>query len=659
MHSPESFKFLDSIESLKHSCQNIPSSSTQQLIDQFLDQTFSIIETFILPQSEMEVNIGRKEKEVVMLKYKQLQSQWSESSSAILEPVKIWEIFEEARIVIMTELKQDVFPRFIRSQRFISFIQTHDKEFLDKIGLNLGRRISDTVSVSSDESSGNSTTQRKKVTVDYSVRPEFYWKNYQADASIHNITQQDVKFVNSLTLDSNIWQLFKVGDKKKGEYFASFVSKQKLSVFKPDSTTERQVNPQKLYKFTGVINHSLEELLFTLTNPAYMMDYDNQLSVVEQLDYLNGFDYSSSISVQGSSSTFWENENFDDSSSDGGLSVDSQSSTSPKVSHSDDKFSSSICLETYPFGWPISNRDFLVTQSLIYEAKTQRYILVKKSISHPNYPKRKGTTRGFIVGGWTIQRVTENQTRFCFVSFTDMDLNERVFNQLCKKKGKRLFDGLNQTLDRNSENGFLRPLFSCGLLETLEDFLKFYKLPETILKETQVQVLKKQKSDKFKSFEIDGSLVRLIYVSRYDESKLSSKDFDQINQVSNRNNQPLNLSGILLSGQGVFYQVLEGDPKFIYPTYERIKKDSRHFDVWCVSEESGVKECERQFSNWAMKCVDLVNSDHYLAQFMRNIIETLSKLSKASRDSTNWDEENHALDVLYQASKQLNDSSKN
>ncbi|KAG2388946.1 hypothetical protein C9374_014346 [Naegleria lovaniensis] len=133
--------------------------------------------------------------------------------------------------------------------------------------------------------------------------------------------------------------------------------------------------------------------------------------------------------------------------------------------------------------------------------------------------------------------------------------------------------------------------------------------------------------NKFKSFEIDGSLMRLVYTSRYDPNQLDGSDFTNIGQVSIQHNSSTNISGLLLCCDGVFCQILEGEPEVVYTLLnDKIAKDQRHYGIVVVKEEHGVKEYERLYSDWAMKTVDLVHCYNYLAQFMRTIIEAASKL---------------------------------
>nr|BAV14116.1 sensors of blue-light using FAD [Naegleria fowleri] len=654
MHSPEIIQFLESVEALSQA------SSLQEV----LSNALTMIKVFVTPCAIQEINIGAAERNALIENFNRFLSQHTDTFQSLQEltPSLLFDflsIFEEARITVTSELKQDIFPRFVRSKRFLDFLDglPPQKEW-----------ASDLSSINTSRSLATLFTNP--------VSYEYYWRNYQADCSNQFITVEDLKFVHSLTLDSSWWKLLKEGNKKKKEYYTSFVSQDAHQIIKPGSTEERDANPQKLFKCSGVIGYSVEELLFTLSSPYLMMTFDNPLSVIEQLDYLNPYDVICSTTYQPlntSSNDTTDRFSHRQEPTVSNVSMDSFDMLSFSEHFNDEHFPTTICTETYPFGWPITNRDFVVSQTIVYEAKSQRYILVKKSVSHPLFPKRRGTIRAFTVGGWSIQRVTEKQTRFCFVSYTDMDMNDVVFLRLCKKRGKKLFDGLNDILTRNARNGFPRPMYSCGLLNTLSDFIDHFNLPKTVLQENGVEFLKLQcpssalhgghgnlecqARNKFKSFEIEDSLVRLVYISRYDPNKLDSSELSKIAQVSIKNNSEKHISGLLLCCEGVFCQVLEGEPEVVHSLmHDKIVKDPRHYGIVIVREENGVKEYERFYSGWAMNTVDLIHCDNYLAQFVRRIIETASKLECFQQNRFDMSEQ-EVMEIICQSMKKIHKSS--
>lgn len=67
--------------------------------------------------------------------------------------------------------------------------------------------------------------------------------------------------------------------------------------------------------------------------------------------------------------------------------------------------------------------------------------------------------------------------------------------------------------------------------------------------------------------------------------------------ISIRNNEESEITGILVYLDGTFLQVLEGPETLINETFDKIKCDARHHNVVVLSEEH-IKE--REFPKWHM-----------------------------------------------------------
>jgi Sensors of blue-light using FAD len=91
-------------------------------------------------------------------------------------------------------------------------------------------------------------------------------------------------------------------------------------------------------------------------------------------------------------------------------------------------------------------------------------------------------------------------------------------------------------------------------------------------------------------------LSNLIYVSSA-RSGLGSSDLQAILDVSLRNNERLELTGMLLYAGGNFMQVLEGEAEAIGQVFAAIIRDLRHHDL-VVLEEGPISA--RSFADWRM-----------------------------------------------------------
>jgi hypothetical protein len=101
---------------------------------------------------------------------------------------------------------------------------------------------------------------------------------------------------------------------------------------------------------------------------------------------------------------------------------------------------------------------------------------------------------------------------------------------------------------------------------------------------------------------------RLIYRSRQTAEVAADLDFvvGQIIRSSIRNNREENLTGMLVSFQGVFLQTLEGDADRVRRVYGRILNDGRHCEPAVISAGPAEK---RLFAEWNMCARDLSPSD--------------------------------------------------
>jgi hypothetical protein len=138
------------------------------------------------------------------------------------------------------------------------------------------------------------------------------------------------------------------------------------------------------------------------------------------------------------------------------------------------------------------------------------------------------------------------------------------------------------------------------------------------------------------------ALYRLIYVSQA-VAGLEYPDFIQILQKSEFNNKQVGITGMLVFGDSMFLQVLEGSRGTISQTYNRILLDKRHVNAELID----FSEIEhRNFTVWSMKLIELNNQPE-----ARDIIlkysnsQTFSPISMTSKQSLNFLRE---ITELYQ-----------
>jgi adenylate cyclase len=115
---------------------------------------------------------------------------------------------------------------------------------------------------------------------------------------------------------------------------------------------------------------------------------------------------------------------------------------------------------------------------------------------------------------------------------------------------------------------------------------------------------------------------RLIYISKISRH-LSLEEIQQIAEISIRNNQRDNITGVLLCLQGLFFQMLEGEDEKVDKLYEKILVDDQHTDILCLETEYHITE--RKFPDWAMKTINLNENTDLIIQPIKSLLQTVTE----------------------------------
>lgn len=115
---------------------------------------------------------------------------------------------------------------------------------------------------------------------------------------------------------------------------------------------------------------------------------------------------------------------------------------------------------------------------------------------------------------------------------------------------------------------------------------------------------------------------RLTYISNFSKS-LTKKEIENIATISQTNNSREGITGVLLSCNGIFFQILEGDEENIDRLYEKILKDDRHNQILCLKSELSVTK--RRFPEWSMESIALDENNDILLQPIKILLQTLGE----------------------------------
>lgn len=101
------------------------------------------------------------------------------------------------------------------------------------------------------------------------------------------------------------------------------------------------------------------------------------------------------------------------------------------------------------------------------------------------------------------------------------------------------------------------------------------------------------------------TLLHLAYVSTQTRL-MGSADLLALLEEARKNNERLNVTGLLLHKDDAFFQVLEGPEVAVLKVFQNISNDHRHKNIEVLLQES---LDERQFPEWQMGFTDLDNID--------------------------------------------------
>ena len=175
----------------------------------------------------------------------------------------------------------------------------------------------------------------------------------------------------------------------------------------------------QFFKFEVTFPFGVKECMNTLMEQEYRLKYDGELAVINQLNYAH---------------------------------------MKPSTNTAHPTMASSITQEIYKLGWPLDNREFIVSSSGIYDSAAGMYIIGKKTCQSDKAPPvRKGTLRVTCLGGWGFQPIDEHTTKYYQVFYIDFKGNvPRAFiRALLKGRAKRFLKTGSKYMKMNEKRGFI------------------------------------------------------------------------------------------------------------------------------------------------------------------------------------------------------------
>lgn len=100
---------------------------------------------------------------------------------------------------------------------------------------------------------------------------------------------------------------------------------------------------------------------------------------------------------------------------------------------------------------------------------------------------------------------------------------------------------------------------------------------------------------------------RIKYVSRF-AMPFRESELEELGSKAAEKNKDLDITGVLITSGGLFYQVLEGPEEAVDEIFGYIRADKRHTDLVVLGIEEDVSQ--RLFPDWSMKTVNLDAEAH-------------------------------------------------
>jgi len=132
-----------------------------------------------------------------------------------------------------------------------------------------------------------------------------------------------------------------------------------------------------------------------------------------------------------------------------------------------------VVLEQHKLGFPLSNRDFILSCSVKYDAQRKRYIVLRKSCEHPMAPVmlKKGNVRAFGYGGFIFEEISAKSSRYYHIAYVDLRgmFPAKLYNYAVKLQGTEGYDSGLKLVKQQAKKGFPAPFDTDKLFQTLAE----------------------------------------------------------------------------------------------------------------------------------------------------------------------------------------------
>jgi len=204
-------------------------------------------------------------------------------------------------------------------------------------------------------------------------------------------------------------------------------------------------------------------------------------------------------------------------------------------------------------------------------------------------------------------------------------LEEETFTKQCTCCGTK-YNSLTEFFDGTTlfevveqiKSIYLYARCNCGTTLTYKTSLKSIHLCEEDSSKSSKEKILTQKteilSNNILPIPNNSKVFQLLYVSFATEGTTEG-DIKEIVSKSQNRNLSLGVTGAVLFGDGVFIQLLEGERESVWKLFDKIKRDTRHYNISVIVEQNAQSRIRpkaamqlKKYSHSDMKIYDLVLS---------------------------------------------------
>ncbi len=110
-------------------------------------------------------------------------------------------------------------------------------------------------------------------------------------------------------------------------------------------------------------------------------------------------------------------------------------------------------------------------------------------------------------------------------------------------------------------------------------------------------------------------LYTISYVSTSDKKFTDTDIHDLLNFVKKHNNEN-NITGLLIYSEGNFFQVIEGEKKIISDLFEKIKQDSRHYNIIKIFDRENEQKAFSEYDSSFITVGDPLDTNKEFRAFL-------------------------------------------